>query len=81
MESYIYVVQTDPKWFKRRHYNRSITVYRIKRNVPLLVGRDDVNTASYKGDRATAMNIIANATGKKMADGYKLVEQIRLQEV
>jgi hypothetical protein len=81
MESYIYTVAKNPEWLKRKPYNQTITVYRIKRNIPVLVGSEDINTASYRGDRATAMRIISRETGKKMADGYRLKTPINLMEV
>lgn len=58
-------------------------VYRVKNNQPLFVGYDDeINTASYKGDKAIASWIIANKLGYKMKDGYDLKRNdIRLFEV
>ena len=58
-------------------------VYRVKNNQPLFVGYDDeINTASYKGDKAIASWIIAKKLGYKMKDGYDLKRNdIRLFEV
>lgn len=67
----------------KRGYNREVLVYRIKNNKPDFIGYDDeINTASYKGDKAIASWIIANKLGFKMKNGYDLKRKdIRLFEV
>lgn len=71
MKTYIYTVKnSSPK----RGYNREISVYRIKNNQPLHIGtNDEILTSSYKGDYATACDIIADIDNvKKSKDGYSL---------
>ena len=67
----------------KRGYNREVLVYRIKNNEPLFIGCDDeINTASYRGDRAIANWIIANELGFKMANNYDLKRKdVRLFEI
>ncbi len=70
MKTYIYKVISKSD---KRGYNRTIEVYRIKNNVPLFIGYDDlINTASYKGDRPIANHIISKEDKHKMKNGYDL---------
>lgn len=72
MKTYIYKVESHSD---KRGCNRFICVYRIKENMPSLVGEAHVNTAAYKGDCAVACNIISDVDGLKMADGYRLADK------
>ena len=58
-------------------------MYRIKNNTPEYIGYNNhINTASYRGDRATACHIINKETGAKMKDGYNLASKnIQLFEI
>ena len=59
-----------------RGYNKTVTVYRIVKNKPVLIGIDEkIDTASYKGERACAFKLISDVLGFKMADGYRLLRQ------
>lgn len=55
MRHYIF---TKEKHTHTRSYNVCITVYRIKNNVPSLLGISHHNTAAWHGDRASACSII-----------------------
>lgn len=56
MKTYIYKVSNSSD---ARGFNRTISVYRVKRNVPTLIGEDNkIHTASYCGDLGTVRNII-----------------------
>ena len=69
MKTYIYKVTYSNH---KRGYNRLVEVYRVKNNVPSYIGDHDINTASYKGDRACASNVIADVDGHIIKDGYHL---------
>ncbi len=71
MKTFIFKVQQSSTI---RGYNRTIYVYRMKNNRPILVGYDEeINTASYMGDRAIASQIISDSEGMKMDQtGYDL---------
>lgn len=77
MKSFIFTVTESPK----RGCNRRITAYRIKRNLPVFLGYEDVNTASFYGNPATARQIIAKAGEATMVDSYNFTQQHSLQEV
>jgi hypothetical protein len=67
MKTYIYKVTPSSA---ARGYNRTIEVYRIKHNQPIYLGcNEHINTASYKGDIATAKQLIAKLEGYKFR-GY-----------
>ncbi len=72
MKTYIFKVEQSSNL---RGYNRTIYVYRIKNNQPIFVGYDEeINTASYKGDRAIAAKVISEEEGLKMDQGgYSLL--------
>ena len=74
MKTYIYKSDPSPV----RGYNLRVTVYRVKRNVPIKIGCNDYNTAAYKGIVASAKNIISEVDGIKMLDGYNLSVDIQL---
>ncbi len=80
MKTFIYKVITSSS---ARGFNHTIEVYRVKNNQPEYIGYNDrINTASYRGDRATACHIISEKTGAKMKDGYNLLsDSIQLFEV
>ena len=54
MKTYMYNQTDSPK----RGYNVRISVYRIKRNQPHLIGCSDHQTASWYGARGQAVQII-----------------------
>ncbi len=67
MKTFIFKVQQSSG---ARGYNRTVYVYRMKNNQPIFVGYDEeINTASYKGDRAIASKIISDNEGMKMDQG------------
>ena len=56
-----------------RGYNRTITVYRIKNNVPEFLGYNDkIHTASTYGDYGEAVQVIGAICGHKH-DSYKFL--------
>ncbi len=71
MKTFIFKVQQSSAI---RGYNRTVYVYRMKNNQPIFVGYDEeINTASYMGDRAIASQIISDSEGMKMDQtGYNL---------
>lgn len=59
-----------------RGFNRTVTVYKMVRNKPELVGVDDRNnSAAWVGAYAVACKIISREHGHKMADGYSLANK------
>lgn len=69
MQTFIYTTNTDNL---PRGYNIEVVVYRVTNNVPKEVGFEQYNTASWKGERAAASNIIAKKLDYKITDGYML---------
>lgn len=68
---------------KKRGYNKVIKVYMIsiKDFSPLCIGHADVNTASFKGDKATANNIICSIF-KYSNDGYNISDhRVKVYEI
>ena len=59
MKTYIFNQTDSPK----RGYNVRISVYRVKRNQPHLIGSTDHQTASWKGARGQAVSIIHDVDG------------------
>jgi len=81
MKTYIYTVDHSST---ERGYNRTIVVYRIKRNQPLIIGTNNrINTASYKGDYAIASAIIAKHDNHQLNHGGYFLKNksIKLIEV
>ena len=69
MKTYIYKVIPSSHL---RGYNRTIEVYRIKHNAPIYIGENAaINTGAYKGDSATAQQLIAQLEGYKFT-GYSM---------
>lgn len=54
MKTYFFVKTDSPV----RGCNVRISVYRVKQNQPIPIGCEDHNTASWCGERGTAINII-----------------------
>ena len=53
----------------KKGYNRTVTVYQVKNNELNYIGYDDeISTASYMGDYATACHIINKVLGHKLSD-------------
>ena len=65
---FYYKVESSPK----RGYNRRITVFMMRKadGMPRYLGYADVQTAGYKGDKATACDVISKAFNYKKSDGY-----------
>jgi hypothetical protein len=77
MKTYIFKVQQSSS---ARGYNRTVYVYRMKNNQPVFVGYDEeINTASYKGDRAIAAKIISENDKMKMDKGGYNLESRNVQ--
>ena len=87
MSNFTYIplnAQGKPKHFlfkvesfnDKRGYNKKVTVYVNKKAgiAPLIIGYIDINTASYKGDRPVAMELIAELYNYKF-DGYNLIRK------
>lgn len=74
MRSFIYkTIDSSSK----RGYNMTITVYEIKNNIPVFIGDDEkISTASYKGEKAVACQIISSNTDLEMdSSGYRLKDE------
>lgn len=80
MKTYIF---TQVNTSQKRGYNRTVKVWRMKNNKPIFVGYDDeINTASYRGDRAIANQIISDNDGHKMKNPYDLLsDKIKVIEI
>ena len=79
MRTYIFkVVDHCPK----RGYNQTITVYRIKRNIPQFIGTNGlINTASTYGPHAEARQIAQESGEFKMLDSYNAPEGVQFFEL
>jgi hypothetical protein len=68
---YIYTIV---KKSDKRGYNRTINVWSVNDNIPVFLGyTDEVNTSGYKGDYATACELIAEFDKHAMSNcGYFL---------
>lgn len=68
--NYIYLLENSST---ERGFNRTVTVYKIVRNKPEYVGRDDrQNSAGWAGAYGVACKIVSEEHGHKMADSYSL---------
>ena len=68
--NYIYLVENSSA---ERGFNRTVTGYKMVRNKPEYVGKDDrQNSAAWVGAYGVACKIISAKHGHKMADGYSL---------
>lgn len=68
MKTFIYTFTPSSM---ERGYDYTITVYRIVRNKPVLVGsNDEISAGSWKGKYAVASQIIADKLGHKMSKGH-----------
>jgi hypothetical protein len=78
MPSYIYIESGSD----RRGMNRNIRVYRIVKNVPVAIGTEDWNSASWAGASGTARAIIAKKEGYKTGEhGWFVRKDIKITEV
>ena len=76
MKTYIYKAIDSSR---SRGYNRTIEVYRVKNNKPEYLGcNENISTASYKGDVATAKQLISDLAGHKFK-GYDFVNPSNIQ--
>ena len=66
MRTYIYQETGSPV----RGCNVRVTVYRIKRNRPHIVGHVDMHTASWKGAHGQAVSIIHDVDGIPYAEHH-----------
>ena len=74
MKTFIYKVD---KSSPLRGYNRTITVFRMMRNYPRVIGRDNqINTAASCGDVGSAKRII-----QLHGDVDPVIESINIYEV
>ena len=66
-----------------RGYNRTINLFVIKKDYQLIeIANYCVNTASYKGDRAIASNMVSDIFNHRMKDGYRLLsDKIKLYPI
>ena len=73
---YVYIVVDSST---TRGFNRSVRVYRLRRDgMPVLVGRDNkLNSAAWRGAKAEAVDIVARTEGKE-TDGYNFIDSNNL---
>lgn len=66
----------------KRGYNHTISIYVLDKEMrSICIGETHCNTASYKGDKATASNFISDMFNYK-TDGYNLLDsKIKLYEI
>ena len=58
-----------------RGYNQTIEVFRVRNNKPEIIGSNDrINTASSKGEKACASQLIAEIEGYKF-EGYDITRK------
>lgn len=68
--NYIYLLENSSAV---RGFNRTVTVYKMVRNKPEYVGKDErQNSAAWVGAYGVACKIISDEHGHKMADSYSL---------
>lgn len=73
MITFIYTVKDHSE---KRGYNQTITVWRLRKNVPYFVNYNDkINTAYTYGEKAEAMRIIRDNTPFKMNGSYKMARK------
>ena len=66
MKTYFWKYSTSDK----RGYNRNISVYEQNKDKSFsFIGSKDVSTASYKGDYATACEVLSKNKGHKLDKG------------
>lgn len=71
MITYIYTVLDSSR---KRGYNQTVKVYRIKNNIPKFLGKDEeIHTSSWVGGYGIACQIIARETNAKLESPYALV--------
>lgn len=69
-------IYTAIKTKEKRGYNRLIKVWQIQNNQPFFIACEFVNTSGYKGDYATACNIIADNLSLELTEnGYYLRDE------
>lgn len=75
MPTFIYVVKGSGK----RGYDISVAVYRVINNIPEFIGVSDHQTASWRGARGEAMEIIHKKEGYQFkrynSGGYGFVRK------
>lgn len=76
-------IYTAIKTKEKRGYNRLIKVWQIQNNQPHFIDCEFVNTSGYKGDYATACNIIADKLNLELSEsGYYLKnEAVKVIEI
>ena len=66
----------------KRGYNKLIKVYMLCKDYsPLCIGRVDANTASYRGDYASAVNVISEIFNYKNDDYNILDNRVLIKEI
>ncbi len=76
-KTYIYTREKSSK----RGYNLCLMVYRMKRNVPTFIGDVDINTGSYKGDRASVYKVISESENIPMDGAYYITGDVEIHQV
>ena len=72
MKKYYYKVTHDSI---KRGYNKTISVYsQFKNGHFVFIGEKHVNTAGYKGEAPTAVDVLHRERGHK-TDGYNLISK------
>lgn len=72
MKTYIFTVENDSA---KRGFNRTVTVWRVKNNQPIWLGKNDmIHTKGWYGGQTEALLLIAKIEGYKV-ENYKLVNK------
>lgn len=69
MRTYIYIKQNHAT---RRGCNKTIIVYRIKRNIPEFVGYGEFNSAGWAGAKVEANRILRQEKCETINDVYRV---------
>lgn len=77
MKTYFYTVKNSST---RRGYNQTVTVYRVVKNIPVMIGyNDQIDTASTYGEYGEAVRILDFHGIEKAKDSYSLKsDKVRL---
>lgn len=72
MKTYIYTLEdSSPK----RGFNKTVTVWRVKNNMPIWLGKNDaIHSKAWYGAKTEALLLIAKIEGYKV-ENYRLVNK------
>lgn len=72
MKTYIYTLEYSSD---KRGFNRTVTVWRVKNNTPIWLGKNDaIHSKAWYGAKTEALLLIAKIEGYKV-ENYRLVNK------